>query len=230
MHYILDAAVIAIIIFFTWRAAKKGFVKTVVLFLGFLIAAFLARMVSVPLSENVYNSFVSEKVSAFLEEQTAEITGSVVEQTEKLTSSLPSIVKNAVDVFGGNNGTVENTVNSTGSSIAAAVETQIVAPALTLLIQTILFLVLFAVFLFVIKRVAKMMGFINKIPLVGKVNVFLGGILGTLEGVIIVFVAATVLYFIMLLAGEGFVISGEDVNNSIIFKFFHEKNPLIGII
>ena len=54
--------------------------------------------------------------------------------------------------------------------------------------------------------------------------------MGTLEGVIIVFVAATVLYFIMLLAGEGFVISGEDVNNSIIFKFFHEKNPLIGII
>jgi uncharacterized membrane protein required for colicin V production len=229
MHYVLDAAVILIILIFTWRAAKKGFVKTVVLFLGFLIAAFLAKTISVPLSENIYDSFAKEKISVFLEEKTAEVSGSVLEQTEKLTDSLPSIVKNAVDVFGSSDA-VEETIVESGQSIAAAVETQVVAPAVVLLIQTVLFLVLFSVFLFVIKRVGKMMGFVNKIPLVGKVNVFLGGILGTLEGVIIVFLLVSILYFVMLIAGEGFVITNEDINNSILFKFFHESNPLVKII
>ena len=229
MHYVLDAAVILIILIFTWRAAKKGFVKTVVLFLGFLIAAFLAKTISVPLSENIYDSFAKEKISVFLEEKTTEVSGSVLEQTEKLTEGLPPIVKNAVDVFGSSDA-VEETIVESGQSIAAAVETQVVAPAVVLLIQTVLFLVLFSVFLFVIKRVGKMMGFVNKIPLVGKVNVFLGGILGTLEGVIIVFLLVSILYFVMLIAGEGFVITNEDINNSILFKFFHESNPLVKII
>lgn len=229
MHYILDSAVVLIVLIFTWRAAKKGFVKTVVLFLGFLIAAFLAKTVSAPLSGNIYDSFAKEKISVFLEEKTAEVSGNVLEQTEKLTEGLPSIVKNAVDVFGASN-KVEETVIQSGETIASAVETQIVAPAVITLIQTVLFLILFSVFLFVIKRVGRMMGFINKIPLVGRVNVFLGGILGTLEGVIIVFLLVNVLYFVMLVAGETFVITSEDINNSILFKFFHENNPLVKII
>lgn len=229
MHYILDSAVVLIVLIFTWRAAKKGFVKTVVLFLGFLIAAFLAKTVSAPLSGNIYDSFAKEKISVFLEEKTAEVSGNVLEQTEKLTEGLPSIVKNAVDVFGASK-EVEETVIQSGETIASAVETQIVAPAVITLIQTVLFLILFSVFLFVIKRVGRMMGFINKIPLVGRVNVFLGGILGTLEGVIIVFLLVNVLYFVMLVAGETFVITSEDINNSILFKFFHENNPLVKII
>lgn len=230
MHYVLDLLVIITVIFFMWRAAKKGFVKTVILFLGFLIAAAGARIVSVPLSETIYETAVEAKVVEVLDWKTAEITGSIAEQTEALTDSLPAVLKNAISVFGGDSSAVEESISVTGANISTAVEENIIAPAVIMLIQTILFIILFSVFLFVVKKVGKMMGFVNKIPLVGRVNVFLGGVLGTLEGVIVVFVAVTAIYFIMLLVGEGFIISPQDIDNSTVYRFFHENNPLVKIM
>lgn len=227
MHYILDAIIVAIIVIFTWVSAKKGFVKAIVLLLGFVLASTAAKVVSTPLSQMIYDSFIKEQIVISLEEKTSQITGTISEQTEQLTNSLPDIVKNAVAVFGKETDSIAQTVEETGNSVSQVVEERMVAPAVISLIQTVLFILLFSVFLFIIKRVARMMGFINKIPLIGKVNVFLGGILGTLEGVIFSFVVVTAVYVAMLLSGEAFIITPKDIDSSTVYKFFYENNPLI---
>ena len=58
---------------------------------------------------------------------------------------------------------------------------------------------------------------------------FLGGVVGTVEGIIIVFLAATVLAFVIMLSGEKSPISPEDVEKTYLFRFFYENNPLTNI-
>lgn len=232
MNYILDISVVAIICFFAWRCSKKGFVKAAVLFFGFVIAAIAARLISVPLSEGIYNGLIKDSVAASINETIGETAGNIGESIGSAVDALPGVIRNAAGFFLGGESAesiVSESISEKGLTLAQSIESDIVAPAVTALLQTVLFLVLFFILSFLIKRFAFIGGLFNKIPLVGKVNMFLGGILGTLEGIIIVFLAAVFIYFALLIVGGNFPVSAEDIDNSYLFKFFYNKNPLINI-
>lgn len=229
MNYILDIAVVAAIVFFTWRCYRKGFIKTAVLLFGFVIAAILARAISTPVSVFTYDNLIKPSVVETLEEKTEEISGSIAEKTDALLDGIPAVFKNATKIFGETDAseTVEEKMNEEGKSIATTLEENVIAPAAKSVIQIILFIVLFFVLAFLIKRLAFLANIFNKLPLVGKVNRLLGAAAGLLEGIVIVFVATSVIYILMFLIGEKFPITNEMINESLLFKFFFEKNPLM---
>jgi uncharacterized membrane protein required for colicin V production len=237
MNYILDIFVLVVVCFLAWRCSRKGFVKTAVLLFGFIIAAFIARTASLPISNWIYDGFVSEKVTVAVEDaigaKTEELTANIDSFTEEAISSLPKGLQN-ISKFFINEETLENdkiteSLKNSSKDIAETIEENIVRPAVIGLMQTILFIVLFFVLSFLIKRLAFIGGIFNKIPLVGNVNRFLGGVVGTLEGIIIVFLAATVLAFVIMLAGETSPVSQGDIEKTYLFRFFYENNPLIKI-
>lgn len=237
MNYILDIFVLAVVCFLAWRCSKKGFVKTAVLLFGFIIAAVVARAASLPLSSWIYDGFVSEKVTAAVEEtvgaKAEELTGNIDNIAEEAISSLPKGLQNIskffIDEDEINNEKFTASLQSSSKGIVLTVEENVVKPAVIGLMQTILFIILFFVLSFLIRRLAFIGGIFNKIPLVGKVNMFLGGVVGTVEGIIIVFLAATVLAFVIMLAGETSPVSVQDVEKTYLFRFFYENNPLIKI-
>ncbi len=237
MSYILDAVSLIIVCFFAWRCSKKGFVKAAVLFFGFVIAAVIARYVSLPIANFIYDSFVAEKVSQTISMKlaTSSVIGPMTDLSIKIDSaldSLPEILRNATGFLMGSS-EAETAVSSAmveaGKTLSESIETEVVKPAVISLLQSILFIVLFVILSFLIKKLAFVGGYFNKIPVVGKLNMFLGGVLGTLEGLIIVFLIAVALHFSLLLLGDKIPITETDIDNSFVFKFFYEKNPLINI-
>ncbi len=235
MNYILDIFVLVVVCFLAWRCSRKGFVKTAVLLFGFIIAAVVARTASLPLSNWIYDGFVSEKVTVAVEDaigsKTEELTGSIDSFAEEAISSLPKGLQN-ISKFFINEETLKSdkiteSFKNSSADIAKTVEENIVRPAVTGFMQTILFIVLFFVLSFLIRRLAFIGGIFNKIPLVGKVNMFLGGVVGTVEGIIIVFLAGVALAFVIMLAGEGSPVSPDDIEKTYLFRFFYENNPLI---
>ena len=94
--------------------------------------------------------------------------------------------------------------------------------------EVVVFVVLFVIFALALKFIASMFKKANDIPLLGKLNAILGGVIGLVKAFAIVYVGCTVFYFIAGMSGSGPVI--DAVNGSIIYGFIMENNPIISLI
>lgn len=95
--------------------------------------------------------------------------------------------------------------------------------------RVVVFFILFVIFSILLKLASSLLSsLLEKIPLVGTANSVLGGVLGFIKAVIIIYVICTVCYL--------FVISDNAENlqpiisNSYIYQFITENNPVIDLI
>ena len=63
MKWILDSATLFIIVLCACQAYKKGFLNTVVRFVGTVFSVAASIMFSQPIAEFVFNNYISEKVN-----------------------------------------------------------------------------------------------------------------------------------------------------------------------
>lgn len=95
--------------------------------------------------------------------------------------------------------------------------------------RVISFAVMFVVFSILLKLASGLMSsIINKIPLVGTANSVLGGILGFLKAVVIVYVICTVCYLIVV--SDNAENLKPVISNSYIYQFITENNPVTDFI
>ena len=165
MWWIYDVAVVAIVLLFGFFCYKKGLVKTLILFLGYAISAVAARILSTIASSWIYTTLISKKVVEMLTEKIGEATISVNEGINKTVEALPGIFKNAVQYMMASGDSlqegVSEAVETGGQSLASSIESTVIAPMATFLIQSVLFFVLFILCYFLVKRIAFIASFIS---------------------------------------------------------------------
>lgn len=154
-----------------------------------------------------------------------------------VTSEVESIlfsdyIINALETLGAATGNMSEVVNVflTGSAeeTAATAETEIVRPIIELFLKIIVFLVLLCVLRLIINPVSNMFKFVNKVPVIGALNVLLGAILGAVEGLVTVYGLALVIRLVVNVSGDSLIfLNTETIELTYIFKFFYELN-LIG--
>ena len=87
-------------------------------------------------------------------------------------------------------------------------------------------MVFFIILMFFVKTLAKIINKIFNLPLIGKLNRFLGGIIGLLKGTIFALIFVMVIMFVISMTENGFLcFTQENVNESIIFKFLMGFTP-----
>ena len=153
---------------------------------------------------------------------------------DSVTSEIQSFlfsdyVINALESIGGAAGDMSEVVNVflTGSAeeTAAAAETEIVRPIIEFFLKIIVFLVLLFILRLIITPVSNMFKFVNKVPLIGALNVLLGAILGAVEGLITVYGLALLVKLIVNASGDSLIFLNTDtIELTYIFKFFYELN------
>ena len=163
MSYILDALSLIIVCFFAWRLSKKGFVKAVVLFFGFVIAAVVAKYAAMPIANFIYDSFISEKVTETitLSLSKSSFIGSINDLSTEIETALDSlhpIFRNASGALMGTS-EAETAVSSAmveaGKTLSESIESEVVKPAALTLLQSVLFIILLVASL----RLRKIHGF-----------------------------------------------------------------------
>lgn len=85
------------------------------------------------------------------------------------------------------------TVSGAAEKLSVEVINQIIAPVVLLFLKALLFVVFFVVLSFVVRRVVGVLGFVNKVPLVGQANALLGGVLGAGKGLVVFSLVSVVL-------------------------------------
>ncbi|MCL2108632.1 MAG: CvpA family protein [Oscillospiraceae bacterium] len=148
----------------------------------------------------------------------------------RLISSLTA----PLGIFGGSNYSMTEIIASiiefggAGTGISAAITANLVAPIVFVPLRSTLFFIIFVLLCVSLSIVARKLTFINRIPLVGNVNSFLGIIAGLIKSaVIIVIVCISVKILITITGNDVIFLNTMTINESYIFK--HVYNLLPGV-
>ena len=220
MGLILDLLFVVMIIITAILSAKKGFIRTLLELVGFAAAIIIALTVSEPISDFAYEKLVEPAIFEKTEGIIVDNTNSI---RENLWEKLPSIIKDNSEFFGINEDSFLNIISSESKNGAAdlsiAISEKIVRPAVVNLFSTIISFILILILIPLFRLLAKGINKLFSVSVVGKVNKFLGAILGILKGLAICLIVCILLDLIVKLSSGGFwLITNDFLDKSFIFS------------
>lgn len=226
LWFLLDLIVVAIIVLFAILSAKRGFVKTIVEFVGFFLALYVSFAASGAIAESLYNNKLEPYIVNAATEKITGTAGSAVDSTiDSVWEELPAIVKNSATFFGVDSDTVSSTINqqlsdsSNVEEIAKTMAQEVLKPVVVPIIKTFLGMILFIILLILVKIVARVINRVFKLPLVGGLNHFLGAILGMGKGLIISAVICVAISAFIAVTGKEFLFfTRENIDKSLLFS------------
>lgn len=150
-------------------------------------------------------------------------------------SAFVRSVGEAVPIFFGNmadeiiNGSVPSLrsvvliMQTSSASVKEAVINGIVEPCCRIAVQTIAFVLIFIVVTVLLNLLAKLLEFVNKIPVIGGFNAFCGGVVGVGQGLLTVCVVCLVVRLITVLTGGNIMFfNNAAIESTFLFKLFYE--------
>lgn len=232
MGAVLDLIVIAIVAFVIWRSAKHGFVRTIIELIGYVLAFYIAVTFSGPLAESAYTHFVEPSIQKQVEQVVTDTIGqSAADASSQIWENLPESVVNGAAKFGITQGGLTESLQSNmqGGSpkIAEAITDYVAKPVVVSALKALFTILLFLICLMLIRLLARVVNKAFELPLIGKVNHALGGILGIFKGVLIAAVFCIAVSTLVMLTKEGFwIFTPAAIADSHLFRYLSEFNPI----
>ncbi len=234
MTYIVDIAIIALFVFIVVMGYKKGFLSTVIDTFALAISAVVSYMFCEPVAQSAYDLLVRDLVETRFTRVLDSVSSSlsVADKVSAMIEGLPPSAVKLAEAMGVNFNSLSLSVSSGGNLsdealISLAVE-KIGHPIMINITEVVTFIAMFVVIAIALKFLAGIFKKANDIPLLGKLNAGLGGVIGIVKAVAIVFVVCTAFYFIAGMSGAEPVI--EAINNSKIYAVIIENNPIVNLI
>ncbi|MBO5745808.1 MAG: CvpA family protein [Clostridia bacterium] len=223
MSIILDLVVVAIFIVFICIGIKNGFIKTLVSLLGFVIALVLALIIANKGAFAIYDGLIADIVKNGVNNALSSTVGNDV---ESIVMNIPEFFLDAAKALGYDineivMGNLGETVELTAEAVANVVSRDIARPIIGNIIRIVLFLISFFVIRLLIGWIGGILNIVEKIPVLRNFNKLLGGVLGAIKGLLVVYF---ICYLVVLLAGmsvDGVLgISFSTIEDTKLFSIF----------
>lgn len=225
---LLDGIVVVIFLYFICTYVHRGFVQSIIRFIGSVAAVVAACIASRVLSTLVYSALIREK----LIEQVQQL-GSMqaVQSIDEAISHLPGILANLLYFTYGEDlpSQVEAYLASSGSvtDIATRIVDDLFQPILVGLISVLLFVGLLIVLMLVVRLVARTFQGVNNLPVIGSINMLLGGLVGLLMGLLVMYVVTMLSGYVTALTNNtGFLLNEKTIEQTYLFRYIAAFNPL----
>ncbi len=227
MAYVVDILLLLVFAGMVLVGVVKGFVKSVLGMVAIMAAFLLAYQLSPVLAPAVYDTFLSEKVYETIETKLAEAPGATqaAGQVSAVLASIPDYVKSVAASIGIDTAGITDKVNSLDNSNAAVAREladNVAKPVITAVTQAILFVLLLVVSYILLMIVVKLIDKFFKLPVLKTANKILGGALGAVKGIMLVFLLC-VIFEIFFGTGNDSFMSGA-VESSKIIEFVRGNN------
>ncbi len=231
---ILDIITVAVIILAVFSYARKGFVYSVVRLVGtiacWVVCSMYARPVSVYIYTNYLQGRVEEAVTNNLHNFAKPGMDTFAQSLESLATELPALISSLFRMKSGEymEKWYSFVVSTDGSSTALSdvIVDNMVSPIAVSILNTIVFLVMFAVLSFGIDLLCSLVKGVRHIPVVGSVNFVLGGCLGAVWGILYIYIISAVLWLMIMASGDTLsFIHTNDIHQSMLFKLFYLSAP-----
>lgn len=222
---ILDIIAVVIVIFIVARCGTKGFISSIISFLGGLASLLIAYFVSGPISQYIYTSFLEERFVLQISNSLSDITTTnanvIVEGLQNGIDSLPapllSLMQiNSQEVIS----VISNNIGQSAQTISTQLCENVVKPLVIALVAAVLFILIFIVLSLIFKLLSKAFSKIKKVPVIGPVNTALGVVFGVLYGFIVLYVLSVIMNLLILFFGNSIpYLTLDTLQDSYIFGF-----------
>jgi len=245
MNAVLDIIIVCLVILCVALGYKNGFIKTVMNFLSFIIAFFMARTFSPPFSSFIYSSYIkpnfiakaAAQIESFL---TRNINLDALVKDAKPPDNFVDLLKN----YGVGLPDVQKWINEAASKSSSDlheyVASNLVDPVAQGISYFLAFTVIFIVSLVLLKIITILINKAVEIPVLNLINKTGGLILGILYGLaagyIFVFLAGLVLPYLAAnnvispVPSEIYEKMPSVIDDTIFFKWFYGHSPVDYII
>lgn len=232
MTYIIDIVIVALFAFIVVKAYKKGFISTVIDSLAVVISAVVSYLFFEPVAEGAYNLLVRDLVETRFTRVLDDVSSSlsVADKVSAMIEGLPPSAVKLAQVMGVNFNSFSFSMGGNLSDdelIQLAVD-KIGHTIMINVTEVVTFIVMFIVLTIALRFIAKALKKANDIPVLGKFNAVLGGVIGIVKAVAILFVACTAFYFIAGMSGAAPLL--EAINSSKLYAVIIENNPIVNLI
>lgn len=222
MTCVIDAVALLIVFLFVYRKARQGFVKTAVATAGMIVAAVAAVLLSQQLAPFVYDHLVSPQIQRQVSEFVA---GNC--SAEELTQGLfeNRLLSAGFSSAGWTQETLTQKLNETIlSSVESPAQTlirQIVRPIAVELLQTVVFVLSLALLIFAVRFSVRAINKLISFTPVSGINTFFGGVLGALEGIVIVAAVFSVLVLLQTLYPGFLGLDQQILEQTVIYRIVY---------
>lgn len=231
---LLDAVFVLVVVIFLWRGAAHGFVRAAIHFIGYFAVAIAASMIGTAVAQGVYQNFLQENLLLMVENSLEGFaqSGALAEQLESIFEGLPAILVNILQLNADSISQLLTTVaQETVPAVALTLMDTVIGPTVIFLIQGLVFLLLFTVGLVVVAFVARGFTAVNRLPIIGPVNSFLGGAVGLLQAALLLWVVALAITVFNALSGDAIPwLATQTIHRTSLLRLFFETNPLLGFL
>ncbi len=197
--YVFDFALCVVAIIVIVSSARRGFTLSLLNTISIAVSSILSYKISKPLSEFIYSSFLSDRIELKFNEVLSRLSQdiSLNEKINALIEALPKGLVNASRAFGFDlDASVASfkSIDLSNDAIAKAFTDNVALDIINPILGVITLIVTFVAIFFVLKLVSVSFNkIVRKLPIVGKVNTFFGGVLGVVKaGVAVVAVCLIV--------------------------------------
>ncbi len=230
MGYILDGIILLICLLCVLIGVKRGFIHSVVRFLGSIIAALLASALGGVLAKWLFDTMVRgamvEKINASLQTLGAD---NAAAAAGEVLSSLPDFLVRALEEAGVTLETVSHAINSQTSG-AAGMVVDYLSPVFVNFLKVLAVIVLFFLFMTIVRLLAALIGDVLRLPILKEIDGLLGGVFGFLLAMVSVWVvvAGVMVFMPMLDSGTQSQVQ-EALDGSLLTGVLVNMNPLKGM-
>lgn len=219
MAYVLDIAVILIVVLCVWRGWRHGLIRTAVMLVGFVLAAFVAAQVAAPIAQGIYETAVAPRVEAAVTAQVAEIGESEITVGLETLFGEDNAIAPYFESMGWDTAVTVPLGDRSEQAIREAVipaVRQVLQPVLLYLIEAIVSVVLFTVLLIVVSLLSRLLDAVFQLPLLKQLNRVGGLAAGFLQGVFWALVFTAVLQLAIGCGWLGSTVTLETMEGSLL--------------
>ncbi len=225
MPWILDGAVVLVMLIYIGIGIRRGAVRTVVEFVGFFAALVAAATVSDAVTSTLFQSAIRPVVQESMTNALEGITAGAADPMTALMEKMPDF---AVRYFENAQLRQQLAQALTVSSAEGAqmLTDNVVGPVVQMLLHGLISVVVFIVVMILIRMLAGALDLVAKLPVLRQLNEGLGAICGAAKGVVIVMLLVTLTMAVLPFLPENDFITAGHIEESMIFRWAHEINPL----
>lgn len=226
---VLDFIAVAVFTALVVKGYKKGFLKTIVLATGTLASLLVAFWLSRWLADLIFANMIRGSVLQNISDTLSGLSNSTsaAGAVPAVIAALPAFILNPMLVQYGSKETmiveIQKNVGDTLSDLGETITDTVVSPVVTMLLQMVLCLLIFIICVIIIKIIAKALGAVRRIPLVGTLNAVLGAVVGAVQGLIVLFLLGLVGNVLISLSGNALGwFNTEIIGKSFVYQFFYQ--------
>ena len=209
------------------RYARKGFLASIVQLSGNLISLLGARQLSAACAGWVFENLLAggfrTQIAAHLSEDGVVNLSGIAQQyagflPESFRASIVAACERSINAVLADNAVV----------LADVIVQKVLAPLLTPVISLVLFFVAFALLRMLVSLLVTVLGLVNKLPVIGAVNHWLGWGVGGIASLVDIYLVLCVVWALIVITGGNLTMLNDTVmSGSLYYKVFNVFNPFV---